>query len=174
MSNELKNMARDLAMKGYAQSTQKHYLNTAKRLVARFGRAAGSLTQDELRTYVEEESQTKNVNQLRQELCALLFLYRRTLARPDLVSFISLPKTRSTLPEVLSVKEVHNLLNAIEHPRYQAIAMVMYGCGLRVSEAVALETRDVDGARGIIRVRHGKGTIFYHFQKGTYQVLASF
>jgi hypothetical protein len=35
--------------------------------------------------------------------------------------------------------------------------MVMYGGGLRISEALALEVADVDGARGVIRVRHGKG-----------------
>src|SRR5690606_24284540 len=32
-----------------------------------------------------------------------------------------------------------------------------YGTGLRVSEARTLEVRDIDGARGVLRVRHGKG-----------------
>jgi site-specific recombinase XerD len=42
-------------------------------------------------------------------------------------------------------------------PRIQAVAMTMYGAGLRISEAVALHVGDIDGARGVIRVRHGKG-----------------
>jgi site-specific recombinase XerD len=58
---------------------------------------------------------------------------------------------------VLSVDEVNVLLRALRMPRYQAIAMVMYGAGLRISEAIALQVRDIDAARGVIQVRHGKG-----------------
>jgi site-specific recombinase XerD len=158
MSNEIENMTRDLALKGYAQSTQKRYLKAAAKLIARFGRPASDISRDDLRDYIEElKAACKGSSRLGMELCALLFLYRRTLGRPDLVSFISLPKRHSPLPEVLSVKEVHALLNAIENPRYQAMAMLMYGTGLRINEARALEVRDIDGARGVIRVRHGKG-----------------
>jgi hypothetical protein len=38
-------------------------------------------------------------------LCAVLYLYRKTLGLPELVSFISLPKKYSPLPTVLSKKE---------------------------------------------------------------------
>jgi len=158
MANEIENMASDLALRGYAESTQKRYLKTAAALIARFGRSASEIGRDELRSYVEElRGCCKSSSRLSIELCALLFLFRRTLGRPELVSFISLPKKYSPLPEVLSVKEVNALLNAIENPRYQAMAMLMYGTGLRVSEARVLEVSDIDGHRGVIRVRHGKG-----------------
>jgi site-specific recombinase XerD len=41
-------------------------------------------------------------------------------------------------------------------PAYRAALGVMYGCGLRISEAVALGVKDIDGARRVIRVV-GKG-----------------
>jgi site-specific recombinase XerD len=74
-----------------------------------------------------------------------------------MVSFFRLPKKHSPLPTVLSVEEVNALIRAIRKPLYQAIAMVLYGTGLRISEALALEVRDIDGQRGVLRVRHGKG-----------------
>jgi site-specific recombinase XerD len=91
------------------------------------------------------------------QLAALAFLYRKTLGRPELVSFLSYPKRSHPLPTILSLEEVGALLRALREPLYQAIAMVLYGAGLRISEALALEVTDVDGARGVIRVRHGKG-----------------
>jgi site-specific recombinase XerD len=90
-------------------------------------------------------------------LAALLFLYRKTLGQPERVSFVSFPKQPRPLPTVLSLEEVGALLRALHKPVYQAIAMVLYGAGLRIAEALALEVTDIDGARGVIRVRHGKG-----------------
>ncbi len=99
----------------------------------------------------------KSPSWLKTRFCALKFLFKRTLGKPEMVSFLKLPKVYSPLPIVLSLEEVNALLRAIREPRYQAIAMVMYGSGLRVSEAIALEVGDVDGARGVLMVRHGKG-----------------
>jgi integrase/recombinase XerD len=160
MESNLDNLARDLALKGYAQSTQKKYLSRARKLMERFGRPPEAITPDELRTYVEElRQQYKSASRLTEALSALLFLYRKTLGTPEVVSFISIPKKYSALPTVLSVKEVHALLSHVKHPRYRMLAMVLYGCGLRVSEAIALECRDIDGSRGVLYIRHGKGNV---------------
>jgi site-specific recombinase XerD len=122
------------------------------------GKPLVDVTRDDLRAFVEElTSQGSSPSQLANRLCAVLFLFRRTLGRPELVSFIKLPRRHSPLPSVLSLEEVHALLRAIRHPRYQALAMVMYGAGLRISEAIALQVADIDGPRGVLQVRHGKG-----------------
>ena len=160
METTIENLKRDLALRAYAESTQKRYVSHAQKLMARFERPAAEITQDELRTYVSElRAGHKSWSRLVEALCALLFLYRKTVGSPELVSFISLPKKYSPLPTVLSVREVHAVLNHIKHPRYRMLAMVMYGCGLRISEAIALQCRDVDGSRGVLYIRHGKGNI---------------
>jgi len=158
MDQSIEQMARDLAFAKYARETQEDYLASAKQLAEFCKKPLTEVTRDELRDFVEARgSRGKSASRLCTELCAVLFLFRRTLGRPEMVSFIKLPKRHSPVPAVLSVEEVNSLLRAIREPRYQAIAMVMYGAGLRISEAIALETRDIDGARGVIQVRHGKG-----------------
>jgi site-specific recombinase XerD len=158
MNVELKQMTQDLALKGYAEGTRSRYLKTAEELTTRFGRPAAELERNELREYVAElQAKNGSPEWLNTRLAALRFLYCRTLGKPELVSFISYRKRHTPLPVVLSLEEVGALLNAIETPRYQAMAMVMYGAGLRIGETRLLQTQDIDGARGVIRVRHGKG-----------------
>lgn len=55
------------------------------------------------------------------------------------------------------MEEIATLLDALRRPLYRAIAMVLYGAGLRIFEACALEVGDIDAARMVIHVRHGKG-----------------
>jgi site-specific recombinase XerD len=158
MDKSIAQMGQDLALATYAKSTQAKYLGTVKHLSGRFGRPLADLTREELRTYMEEVvARGKSTSWVSAQVGALSFLYRKTLGRPGLVSFLSYPKRHSALPTVLSLDEVGALIRAIRHPRYQAIVMVMYGAGLRITEALALEVTDIDGARGVIRIRHGKG-----------------
>jgi integrase/recombinase XerD len=48
------------------------------------------------------------------------------------------------------------LLGAVRSPVYRGVLGVMYGCGLRIGEAVAVTVKDMDSARMVIRVV-GKG-----------------
>ena len=158
MDKSIERLGQDLARANYAEKTRKAYVQTAGELAKRSGKPLAELTRDDLRAYVDSlQGGNVSAHQQAARLGAVLFLFRRTLGRPELVSFIKLPRRHSPLPSVLSLDEVHALLRALRHRRYQAIAMVMYGAGLRISEAIALEVRDIDGSRGVLQVRHGKG-----------------
>jgi site-specific recombinase XerD len=158
MDTSINQLGQDLALAGYVKQTRSKYLRTAEHLSNRFRRPLGELTREQLRSYVEELTALgKSASWLGYQICALAFLYRKTLGRPEVVSFLSYPRRSHPLPTVLSLEEVSALIGAIRVARYQAVAMVMYGAGLRITEALALEVSDIDGARGVIRVRHGKG-----------------
>jgi site-specific recombinase XerD len=151
-------LGRDLAQAGYAKKTQRQYVRIAEHVASRFGRPIGEITREQLRSYVEELGQRgRSAQWVIVRLAALRFLYRKTLGRPEIVSFISYPRRHRPLPTVLSLDEVGALIAAVRVARYQALIMVLYGAGLRITEALALEVTDIDGARGVIRVRHGKG-----------------
>jgi integrase/recombinase XerD len=151
-------MDQDLARGEYASTTRNSYLKTARTLQRRFGKPVEQLSREELRTFVDEipERYTSSSSR-RMELAAVMFLYRKTLGMPQHVSFIEWPQRYSPLPTVLSRGEVQALLRAIEQPVYTAIALVLYAVGARLSEALALTVADIDAARGVMRIHHGKG-----------------
>jgi len=57
---------------------------------------------------------------------------------------------------VLTHAQCVALLGAVCSPVYRGALGVMYGCGLRIGEAAAVTVKDIDAARGVIRVV-GKG-----------------
>ena len=61
------------------------------------------------------------------------------------------------LPLILSREEVKALLQAPRNLRHRSLLAVLYGAGLRVSEAAQLKVSDIDSPRKVLWVRHGKG-----------------
>ena len=89
-------------------------------------------------------------------------LRREELIADDPTATLTPPQKSRKLPHVLSQGEVTKLLETAggSEPielRDRALLEVMYGCGLRASEAIGLELGDVDLRRGFVRP-HGKGS----------------
>src|SRR3954470_23273628 len=88
-------------------------------------------------------------------------LRREELIDADPTAALSPPAKSRKLPRVLSYAEVKRLLESVSGGdaialRDRALLEVMYGCGLRASEAVGLDVNDVDLRRAFVRP-HGKG-----------------
>jgi site-specific recombinase XerD len=93
-----------------------------------------------------------------QTRCALQFFFRVTLGRDEWFEKLPCAKRPTKLPSVLSPDELRRLFAvAADEPKYQALMMVLYGAGLRISEAFALKPGDIDSQRMLIHVRSGKG-----------------
>lgn len=77
------------------------------------------------------------------------------------LELIETPRTGRKLPDTLTVKEIDNLINAIdlsqpEGERNRAMLETLYGCGLRVSELVLLKISDLFFDEGFVKIT-GKG-----------------
>ncbi len=92
-----------------------------------------------------------------QALNAIVFLYKHIIGK-ELGDFgkFQRAKTPQRLPVVLSRKEVELLFSFIS-PKYRLIALLLYGCGLRLIECLRLRVKDIDFEIGEVIVRNGKG-----------------
>lgn len=69
---------------------------------------------------------------------------------------IKAPQIRS-LPDILTVGEVEQLIGATRKLRYRVFLLASYSMGLRVGETLALQVGDIDGQRKQVHIRRGKG-----------------
>ena len=107
---------------------------------------------------IDSRSAAKAVSALRS---FFKFASDERLINDNPASLIESPKRRASLPEVMDRKTVESLFNLIDMKsplgiRDRALFEMIYSCGLRVSEAVSLNIRDVDIKGGLAKVR-GKG-----------------
>ena len=68
-------------------------------------------------------------------------------------------KRLAQLPEYLEASEIDALMAAAPHAKARLLMLIQWRAGLRVSEALGIEVRDLalEGEHPTIRVRHGKG-----------------
>ena len=70
---------------------------------------------------------------------------------------LSTTKVTYKLPDILSAQEVERIIKGVSNIKHRTLLMVIYGAGLRVSEAVNLRMNDIDRDRMTLHIRCAKG-----------------
>ena len=152
-------MMEDLRIRNYSTKTVEIYVRCVSEFSKHFGQSPETLVEGEIREYqrflVEEKKASWAF--FNQTVCALRFLYTKTLHKDWLVEHIPFPKQDKRLPEVLSIEEVSKLFANVRALKQRTILQTMYAAGLRLMEGLNLQTNDIDSERMVIRVRQGKG-----------------
>ena len=107
---------------------------------------------------IDSRSTAKAVSALRS---FFRFAVDEGFVKDNPASVIESPKRSRSLPEVMDRKTVESLLETVDEKnplglRDRALYELIYSAGLRVSEAAALNIRDIDIEGGLAKVR-GKG-----------------
>jgi site-specific recombinase XerD len=150
----------ELQRRNYSQETTRSYIHAVKQFAEYFGKSPQELGAEEIRRYqlylLNEKKYSAGT--VKVHMSALRFLYKKVLKRRDL-SFDDLvyPKKPKKLPVVLSPEEVARLIKAAANPMHRAILMVLYGTGIRRTEASLLKVSDIDSQRMVLHIRRGKG-----------------
>lgn len=101
--------------------------------------------------------EAKTINSRKHRLCALNSFYKITVGMPSKIQKIPYPKAEKKLPIVLSQDEVQRMFDVCENLKHKVILALLYSCGLRVSELINLQWKNIDRSRMIINIIGGKG-----------------
>jgi site-specific recombinase XerD len=119
------------------------------------------LSEEQLRDYfvflrVEKAYRPSSMNQAK---VALRVFYRDYLRvdPPWRIFEEVVVRQREVLPVVISREEVSLILAKLTEPKFISCLSLIYSCGLRLSEALGVEVRDIDAAARRLHVRCGKG-----------------
>ena len=94
---------------------------------------------------------------MRSATASLRFFFQFVCERPwKLWDLVRSPSAK-TLPAVLTREQVARLIGAVREDRFKVVLTLIYGCGLRLGEALALEVRDIPKGQRRIHIRGGKG-----------------
>ena len=149
-----------IRVKHYSYKTEKTYVQWIKRYIffhnIRHPQEMGADEINQFLTFLAVEEKVAASTQ-NQALSALLFLYREVLKLElDLDLDAVRAKRPRNLPTVLTAEEVGAVLLQMSGTPL-LVAKLLYGSGLRLSEALALRVKDVDFDYGQLQIRDSKG-----------------
>ncbi len=137
-----------IRMKHYSKSTKQTYYYWCKNYILFHNkRHPKDMGKSEIEQYLTHLAVEKNVapSTQNQAFNAILFLYREVL-NIDISNFniqAFRAKERTGMPIVLSIEEVKKILINITGVN-NIIVSLLYGCGLRIKEALRLRIKDID------------------------------
>lgn len=146
-----------LKLRGYRRKTIKAYFNQIERFMASLPQIDTEIHTSHVQTYclslLERGITHSSVN---QTISAFRFYCKHVLHHPTEIQYVR-PKKQVKLSNVLSEKEVTQLMKAVTNLKHKTILYLTYSAGLRVGEVVRLRYSDLDIERQTIIVRQGKG-----------------
>jgi len=144
----------------YSLRTEEAYVGWVRRFILfHHKRHPAEMGESEVNQFLTHLAVAENVaaSTQNQALSGLLFLYQEVLGRDlDRIEGVVRAKKPVRLPVVLTREEVRKLFGAMTGPS-RLVALLLYGGGVRLLEALRLRVQDLDLESHQITIRDGKG-----------------
>lgn len=156
----LEKLTEDMEMRNFSPHTKQTYYHHGKEIMEYFDKPFEEVTTKELRNFLlkhlkeERKLKERSINYYNS---IMRFLYDVVLDKPLNHRQLPMLKSKRRLPKILSQEELNVFFDACENYMYKTIFMMIYGSGLRISEATNLRVQDIDSKNMRILVREGKG-----------------
>ena len=152
-------MIEDMQLHGLSERTQDAYVRAVRQLAVHYKKSPDKITEGEIREYF---LYNKNVRKWSPSACSIAlggirFFFTHTLGKEWTTFKLVRPRRGNTLPDVLTIREVRNILHAVKMKRHRVCLTTIYSLGLRVSEGRKLQVEDIDSERMFVHIRLSKG-----------------
>jgi len=154
-----KRMSDDLHLAGVSKRTHDGYLRAVRQLADYCEQPPDQITEDWLRRFFLHLKNERHFahGSLRVAYSGVKFFYIRTCKRSwETLATMKLQNVKS-LPEVITIAQVHQILDACRMPRIATYFWTVYSLGLRLDEGLHLQVGDIDSQRMMVHVHRGKG-----------------
>lgn len=156
----LENFVRWMRSKRYSENTIKTYFDAAKSFLTFFNeKPLSEIVNEDVVTYNNEYILKNKLSATYQNqvVSAIKLFFMTVSDRKIEVDLIHRPKRSKVLPNVLSKAEVKVILQAPGNIKHRAMLSIIYSCGLRCGELLALRPLHIDSKRNIILLKNSKG-----------------
>ena len=152
-------MREDMQIRNQSKRSIEQYVKFVDKFFKWLGKSPAKATRDDVRAFLLHKINEDGVvaGTYGQYRTALKFFFEVTMDKPCVIERILTPKRKKALPDVLSLDEVLTLLEGVKSYKNRVTLTLMYGAGLRITEACSLRIGDIDSKRMLIHVRNGKG-----------------
>ena len=149
-----------LFSKRYSASTIKTYSEALKSFLIFFReKAISEIGNEDVIIYTNEYILRKKLSaSFQNQIVNAIKLFFKTIQdRKIEIDKIHRPKRAKVLPNVLSKEEVKLILNAHVNTKHKMMLSLIYSCGLRSGELLALKPIHIDSNRHIVLLKNAKG-----------------
>lgn len=151
-----------IRLRHLSYATEKHYLGWTRRFILfHEKRHPKEMGEEEIVQFLSHLAIARNCapSTQNQALNAIVFLFRHVLGKElGQLKNVTWARRKRRVPEVMTREEVRRVLKVLRpQPQKWLIACLMYGCGLRLSEALRLRVKDIDFGQKTIAIRDAKG-----------------
>lgn len=148
---------RALKLRGMSDATIDSYARAVRRIAKHFDCSPERLSTEQLEVYFAELVESHSWSTVKIDRNGLQFFWQYVLKKDwQWLAIIKAPKVQ-TLPDILAVSEVEQLIAVTYKLRYKVFILATYSMGLRLGETLSLQVGDIDAERNQVHIRREKG-----------------
>jgi integrase/recombinase XerD len=151
-------LTKELRVRNFSGKTVKNYCYAVTQYLKDLGKNPGPDDREAIKSHVLrlKDHFGKAARTVNLASSAISFFYREVVGNEDVVDRLPRMKPGKSLPKLYALEEIQRIIKAVSNEKHRLLLMLVYGCGLRLSEIQHFSPKNIQWDRHLIRI-NGKG-----------------